>query len=72
VLSFLDKLKAKKNKEAAKKEIKCTCGETVETFPGEKKEMYFCRSCNKMLYYVEAELELPKIIPISLGWLKKK
>lgn len=71
MLSFLEKLKTKKDKEA-KKETTCTCGEAVEIFPGEKKEMYFCRSCNKLLYYVEQELELPKIIPISLGWLKKK
>lgn len=72
MLSFLDKLKAKRAEQSAKKEMKCTCGEIVETFQGEKKEMYFCRSCNKLLYYVEAELELPKVIPLSLGWLKKK
>ncbi len=29
MLSFLDKLKAKKSKEVAKKENKCTCGETL-------------------------------------------
>lgn len=72
MLFFLDKYKAKKEKESPKKEMTCTCGDVVETIPGEKKEIYFCRSCNKLLYFVDAELELPKILPLNLGWLKKK
>lgn len=72
MVALLDKFKSRKNREPEKKDAKCTCGGELMTIPGEKKDLYFCSSCNKLLYFLESDLEVPKIIPFSLGWLKKK
>lgn len=70
--ALLDKFKSKKSRVTEKKEMRCTCGEELMTIPGEKKDLYFCSACNRLLYFLESEMEAPKIIPFSLGWLKKK
>ncbi|MFX4262002.1 hypothetical protein ACOBQJ_07350 [Pelotomaculum propionicicum] len=70
--ALLDKFKSRKSRVTEKKEAKCTCGEELMTISGEKKDLYFCSACNRLLYFLESEMEVPKIIPFSLGWLKKK
>jgi len=71
--ALLDKFKSQKSRVTEKKETRCTCGEELMTIPGEKKDLFFCSACNRLLYFLESELEAPKIIPFSLlGWLKKK
>jgi hypothetical protein len=55
------------------KEIKCSCcGEIAIGIPGEKTNIYFCKQCNKLIYYVDPALLDTKVKPFSLGWLKKK
>lgn len=70
--ALLDKFKSKKSRASENKDAKCTCGGGLMTIPGEKKDLYYCSICNKLLYFLESELEAPKIIPFSLGWLKRK
>ncbi len=70
MLSLIGKLKGKK-KEPVKKVCKCTCGEEVDSISMEKQDIYFCKSCNRLLYYLESDLEVPKFNPFSLEWLKK-
>lgn len=72
MMSLLDKFKSGKSREPQKRDAKCTCGGELMTIPSEKKDLYFCHACNKLFYFLESELEVPKIIPISLGWLKRK
>ena len=71
-MTLLDRFKSKKSGGSKKKEAVCTCGQELMTIPGEKKDLYFCHTCNRLLYFLESELEVPKIIPISLDWLKRK
>ena len=70
--SLLDLFRSRKPREQQEKETKCACGGALIIMSCGKKDVYFCRDCNKMIYFLESELETPKIIPISLGWLKKK
>ena len=71
--SLLDLFRSRKPpQEPQKEETKCACGGELIIMSCGKKDVYFCRDCNKMIYFLESELETPKIMPISLGWLKKK
>lgn len=72
MVALLDKFRSKKTGGSQKKEAKCTCGGELMIIPAEKKDLYFCHTCNKLLYFLESELEAPKIIPFSLAWLKRK
>jgi len=71
VFGLLDKLRGKSVEEPEHKEPKCTCGGNVMIIPTEGKDLYLCKSCNKLLYYVGIP-PLPKVRPLSLGFLKKK
>lgn len=71
-MSLLDKLKSKLARNSEKKESKCTCGEVVMTLPSEGKELYYCCSCNRLLYFLESDLEVPKLLPFSLDFFKRK
>jgi predicted SprT family Zn-dependent metalloprotease len=70
--SLLDKFKSKLARSSEKKEAKCKCGEILMTFPNEEKELYFCNSCHKLLYFLESDLEVPKLFPFSLDFFKRK
>lgn len=72
MMSLLDRFISRKSSKSQKKDAKCTCGGELMTISCEKKDLYFCSCCNKLLFFLESELEVPKIMPISLGWLKKK
>ena len=71
-MSLLDKLKSKLAGSYEKKEAKCKCGEVLMTLPSEEKEIYFCNNCNKLLYFLESDLEVPKLLTFSLDFFKRK
>jgi hypothetical protein len=71
-LNLIDKVKSKMSWGAVKKEAKCTCGAVLMTMPSGKKDVYFCNSCNKLLYFLESDLEVPNLIPFNLGLFKKE
>ena len=70
-MNLIDRVKSKISWGAVKKDAKCRCGETLMTIPSGKKDVYFCNSCNKLLYFLESDLEVPKLIPFNLGLFKK-
>ena len=72
MMSLLDRFISRKSSEPQKKDAKCTCGGELMTISCEKKDLYFCPCCNKLLYFLESELEVPKIMPISLGLKKNR
>lgn len=72
MLNLFSKLKGKKTQEPEPKEVKCICGEVVTIVSGEEKNVYFCRKCNKLVYYIDPSLLDLKVTPLSLGWLKKR
>ncbi len=71
MFGLLDKLRGKSAEEPEYKEARCTCGGIVMIIPTEGKDLYLCKNCNKLLYYIEIP-PVPKVRPISLGFLKKK
>lgn len=72
MLNLLGKLMGKKIQEARRGEVKCTCGEVAVYVPNDNSDIYLCKKCNKLLYYVDPSLSMSKVKPVSLGWLKKK
>ena len=72
MLNLIDKVKSKMSWGAAKKDAKCMCGTMLMTIPSGKRDVYFCNSCSKLLYFLESDLEVPNLIPINLGFLKKE
>ncbi len=72
MLNLIDKVKSKMSWGAVKKDAKCTCGATLMIMPSGKKDVYFCNSCNKLLYFLESDLEAPSLIPLKLGLFKKE
>lgn len=71
-MNLLDRFKSIKSRGAAKKDAKCSCGEALMTISGDKKDLYFCGMCNKLLYFLESDLEVPKLFPFNLSLFKKK
>jgi hypothetical protein len=71
MLNLFGKLKVKKNNEQ-ENEARCHCGEIADRIPGEKKEIYFCQKCNKLLYYVDPAPSLTNVIPLNLGLFKRR
>jgi hypothetical protein len=72
MLNLIDKVKSKMSWGAVKKDAKCTCGATLMIIPSGKKDVYFCNDCNKLLYFLESDLEAPSLIPFKLGLFKKE
>lgn len=72
MLKLISLIKERKVWASEPKEIKCLCGEIAISIPGEKTNIYLCKKCNKLIYYVDPALLDPKVRPLSLGWLKKK
>lgn len=70
MLDLFGKLKVKKQEQV--QEARCTCGEVAMRLPGEKKEIYLCQKCNKLLYYVEPAPSLSNVIPFNLGLFKRR
>ena len=71
-MSLLDKLKSKLAGDSEKKEAKCKCGEVLMILPNKEKELYFCNNCNKLLYFLESDLEVPKLLTFNLDFFKRK
>ncbi|MDD2444294.1 MAG: hypothetical protein PHS52_07325 [Desulfotomaculaceae bacterium] len=71
MFGLLDKLRGKDAIEPEPKEARCTCGGSVMIIPNEGKDLYLCKCCNKLLYYIEIP-PLPKVRPLSLGFIKRK
>lgn len=69
-MDLFGRLKVKKSKEV--QEVRCLCGEPVSRIPEEKKEIYLCQKCNKLLYYEEQTPSLSNVIPINLGFFKRR
>ncbi len=72
MFTLLGKLMGGKVQETEPKEVKCLCGEPVDTIPNGSANIYLCKKCNKLIYHVDPSLLTPKVTPISLGWFKKK
>ncbi|BAF60389.1 MAG: hypothetical protein HPY89_02105 [Pelotomaculum sp.] len=72
MFTVLGKFIGKKAGEPEQKEVKCTCGRAAMSIPGAKTNIYLCKTCNKLIYYVDPALLEPKVLPLSLGWLKKR
>jgi hypothetical protein len=72
MLSLLDKLKSKIAGNTENKEAKCMCGEVLTILPDKEKDIYFCNSCNKLLYFLESDLEVPNLLSFSLNFFKRK
>lgn len=72
MLTLLGKLMGKKAGQSSQEEVKCPCGEVVMRVPSENTDIYLCKKCNKLLYYVEPAPSIFKVKPLSLAWLKKK
>jgi len=71
MLDLFGRLKVKKEHEQVI-EARCLCGEVVIRIPEEKKEIYLCQKCNKLLYYVEPAPSLTNVIPFTLGLFKRR
>jgi hypothetical protein len=71
MLDLFGKLKVKKNQEQGH-EARCVCGELAIRIPDEKKEIYLCQKCNKLLYYADPAPSLTNVIPLSLGFFKRR
>lgn len=65
MLNLFGKLKVKKDKEQVL-EARCLCGEVATRVPEEKKEIYFCPRCQKLLYYADLTPSLSNVIPFNL------
>lgn len=75
MLTLLGKLMGKKSRESCEgeeKEVKCQCGEEAVRVPNDISDVYLCKKCNKLLYYVDPSPGLLKVRPLSLAWLKRK
>ncbi len=72
MMSLFERFKVRKPGKHERKADVCVCGGELTAIPGEKKDLYFCPGCNKLFYFLESDLEMPKIVPISMGRLKKK
>lgn len=72
MLTLLGKLMGKKVQESCEREVKCPCGEVVVRVPNDITDMYLCRKCNKLLYYVDPSPSISKVKPLSLAWLKRR
>jgi len=66
MLDLFGKLKVKKSSKELARETRCLCGEVAVRIPEEKKEIYFCGKCNKLLYYADPTPSLTNVIPFSL------
>lgn len=71
MLDLFGKLKVKKNQEQVQ-EVRCLCGEIAIRLPEEKKDIYLCQKCNKLLYYVDPAPSLSNVIPFNLGLFKRR
>ena len=71
MITLLGRLMGKKIQEC-RGEVRCPCGEPAVRVPNDGPEIYLCRKCNKLLYYVEPSPGMLKVKPLSLAWLKKK
>ncbi len=72
MIKLMSLIKGRKMEASAPENIKCLCGEVAISIPGEKTNIYLCKKCNKLIYYVDPALLDDKVRPLSLGWLKKK
>lgn len=72
MLSLLGKLVGRKASDQRQEEVRCTCGEVAVPIPGDNTDMYLCKKCNKLVYYIDPTPSIFKVIPLSLAWLKKK
>lgn len=72
MLTLLGKLMGKKSRESCEGEVKCPCGEVAVRVPNDITDIYLCKNCNKLLYYVDPSPGILKVRPLSLAWLKKR
>lgn len=71
MLNLLEKLMGKKAQSSEPGEVKCLCGEVVMSISCEKKDVYFCNKCNRLLYYLDLP-DMSKTEPFGLSFFKKK
>ena len=71
MLDLFGRLKVKKEPEQVQ-EARCLCGEVAIRIPEEKKEIYLCQKCNKLLYYVDPAPSLTNVIPFTFGLFKRR